>query len=93
MGQNAAHGETGATNPTDNSSSSYFQWRPVGKAINASDAYLWSVTIPSLPAGSKVNKVFPDDMIIGSVGIGNLFMAGTDPFTISLSLTAKSTWA
>ncbi len=78
----AAHALTASSDPNDTTSSSFFQWRPVGKIVNASDAFSWTVTLPTLPPGSTVNKVINDDIMIGSAGIGNLFSAGTDPFTI-----------
>jgi hypothetical protein len=48
--------------------SSNYQWRPVGKTVNMSKAYSWNVTLPTLPAGSSILKVIPDDLILGSTG-------------------------
>jgi outer membrane protein assembly factor BamB len=79
----AAHELTGAANdPNDTSSSSFFQWRPVGKEANASEAYSWTVPLPTLPPGSSIGAVFHDDILIGTAGIGSLFAAGTDPFYV-----------
>ncbi|MCW4018841.1 MAG: PQQ-binding-like beta-propeller repeat protein [Candidatus Bathyarchaeota archaeon] len=65
----AAQPLTGATSQTDYSSSSYYQWRPVGKTVDASDAYTWNVTLPtSVGAGATILKAFYGDMIIGRTG-------------------------
>jgi outer membrane protein assembly factor BamB len=63
----AAHGLTGAFLPWDTTSSWYYQWRPVGKTVDASEAYSWNVTIPSLPGLSSptIVKVIPDDLVFG----------------------------
>ena len=77
----ASHDLTNSANPNDTSSTNFYQWRPVGKTINASNAFSWTVSIPTLPPGSAVNKVIPDDMIIGSAGTASLFAAGGDTYT------------
>jgi outer membrane protein assembly factor BamB len=64
----AAQGLTGATSPTDTTSSSFYQWRPVGKAVNMSQAYSWNVTVPSLPTGATVAKVIYNDVLLGYNG-------------------------
>jgi hypothetical protein len=58
----AAPGELLGTSGTN-----FWQWRPVGKNINASTAYSWNVTIPDLPglASPAIIRVIPDDLIIG----------------------------
>jgi outer membrane protein assembly factor BamB len=43
-----------------------YQWRPVGKVVDASNAYSWNVTIPELPPGSNIWYVIPDDLVLGS---------------------------
>ncbi len=48
-------------------SSAVYQWRPVGKIVNASTAYTWNVTIPTLPAGSIIAKAIMDDLILGYI--------------------------
>jgi outer membrane protein assembly factor BamB len=78
----ASHDLTNSANPSDTSSTNFYQWRPVGKTINASNAFSWTVSIPTLPPGSAVNKVIPDDMIIGSAGTSSLFFAGGDTYTV-----------
>jgi outer membrane protein assembly factor BamB len=45
-----------------------YQWRPIGKSVNMSDAYSWNVTIPTLPTGSTIRQVIPDDLVLGSAG-------------------------
>jgi outer membrane protein assembly factor BamB len=49
------------------SGSEFWQWRPIGKNIDASGAYSWNVTIPDLPGSAEpsIIKVIPGDMIIG----------------------------
>ncbi len=62
----AARGETG--DPTGTTSDA-FQWRPVGKIIDAGKAYSWNVTLSTpLPAGASVNYVAPEDFLLGSAG-------------------------
>jgi hypothetical protein len=67
-----------------------WQWRPVGKNINASTAYTWNVTIPSLPGSGAptIIKVIPDKLIFGrstvmqSAGSTSSAVFGTpDPYT------------
>ena len=43
----AAHDLTASTNPHDFTSINYNQWRPVGKSVNASNAYSWNVSVPA----------------------------------------------
>lgn len=47
--------------------SSAYQWRPIGKEVNMSQAYSWNVTIPDLPgdASPRIVKVIPGDVILG----------------------------
>jgi outer membrane protein assembly factor BamB len=47
-------------------SSDAYQWRPVGKNVNASAAYSWNITIPELPAGSSIWGVIYGDVVLGS---------------------------
>jgi hypothetical protein len=73
-----------------------YQLRPVGKSVNMSRAYSWNVTIPTLPnvGGSPtVQRIFPDDLLLGSFGTpGGL---GTNPgctmFAISLKPESRGT--
>jgi outer membrane protein assembly factor BamB len=64
----ADHELTASTDPTDLTSTNVNQWRPVGKTVNASDAYSWSVSIPWLPAGATIVKAVPDDVLLGRNG-------------------------
>ncbi|MCW3995755.1 MAG: PQQ-binding-like beta-propeller repeat protein [Candidatus Bathyarchaeota archaeon] len=64
----AGHALTGSTVDTDFTSTSYNQWRPIGKSVNMSDAYSWNVTIPALPAGSTIRQAIFDDILLGSAG-------------------------
>jgi hypothetical protein len=64
-----------------------WQWRPVGKSIDASTAYSWNVTIPALPGSSSpaIIKVIPNDIIIGRSSTFSGFSPafGTpDPYTL-----------
>jgi hypothetical protein len=60
--QQGLHGELGT-------SSGAYQWRPIGKTVDMSQAYSWNVTIPMLPPGATVVKVIHDDLILGRSGI------------------------
>jgi hypothetical protein len=62
----AAPGETLSPGTTTNA----YQWRPIGKNINASTAYSWNVSIPDLPGMGtpSILKVIPDDLILGTEG-------------------------
>ena len=70
-----------------------YQWRPVGKSVNASTAYDWNVTIPTLPTGARIIRVIYNDMILGS---STTFAATTsygtpDPWTMwAISLKPAS---
>ena len=74
---NTAHG-AGMEAATDNSSSGY-QWRPIGKNVDMSTpaAILWNVTIPTLPPGSTIVKVIPDDLILGRSALAGFGSFGT----------------
>ena len=73
------HGDIGT-------SSSAYQWRPIGKVVDMSDAYAWNVTIPTLPASSTIRKVIPDDLVLISSGtlpgIGRSSYS-SEPYTVS----------
>ncbi|HTY75161.1 MAG TPA: PQQ-binding-like beta-propeller repeat protein [Candidatus Nanoarchaeia archaeon] len=53
-------------------STSGFQWRPIGKVVDMSNAYTWNVTIPSLSGAGNpsILKVIPGDMVLGSSSAG-----------------------
>jgi outer membrane protein assembly factor BamB len=59
---------TGTNNASDFTSTSFNQWRPVGKTVNASNAYTWNATITADLTGDgapTIVRIIPDDMIIG----------------------------
>jgi outer membrane protein assembly factor BamB len=80
----AAQALTGATTSTDFTSTSFNQWRTVGKTVNASQSYSWNLTIPSLMSGATILNVFPQDILFGR--------NGTLP-TVSSSWTPYTLWA
>ncbi|MCW4006084.1 MAG: PQQ-binding-like beta-propeller repeat protein [Candidatus Bathyarchaeota archaeon] len=51
--------------PDSTSGAGMYYWRPVGKVVDASEAYSWNVTIPDLPAGSTIASVIVGDMLLG----------------------------
>jgi len=48
--------------------SSAWQWRPVGKTVDMSQAYSWNVSIPWLPTGATIVSVIHDDLLLGRNG-------------------------
>ena len=76
---------------TDTSSAA-FQWRPIGKNVNASTAYNWNITIPQLPTGSSILKVIPDDTIIGSANFPAIYSAIGSSFGVPAN-TTRVVWA
>ena len=64
----ASHALTGSTVSTDYTTTSYNQWRPIGKSVNMSDAYSWNITISTLPSGSTIRQVIYGDILLGSSG-------------------------
>lgn len=87
----AAHNETNSAIPTDFTSTNYNQWRPIGKSVDASDAYSWNVSIPWLPTGATVLGVIYNDVLLGRNG--SLPAVGTSwaPYTIwAMSLKPTS---
>ena len=78
----AAHDLTASTNPTDYTSSNYNQWRPVGKTVNASTAYSWNVSVPSLMTGATIQAVINDDLLLGSNGTLPTPGSSWSPYTI-----------
>ncbi|MCW4019413.1 MAG: PQQ-binding-like beta-propeller repeat protein [Candidatus Bathyarchaeota archaeon] len=85
----AAHELTGSTDPTDYTSTNYYQWRPVGKTVDASNAYSWNVTIPWLPAGATILSATGDTLL----GMNGSFptIGGWEPYTMwAMSLEPTS---
>jgi outer membrane protein assembly factor BamB len=73
------------------SGTNFWQWRPVGKNINASTAYSWNITIPTLPTGSSILKIIPGDMLLGSSGsFGGVSAANAGGTVWAISLRPNS---
>jgi outer membrane protein assembly factor BamB len=74
-------------------SSSAYQYRPIGKVANMSENYLWNVTIPDLPEDSTILAAIPDDILLGGTPtIPEGSRLGTrDPVTVwAISLKQES---
>ena len=78
----ADRGLTASTNPTDFTSTSYNQWRPVGKTVNMSQSYSWNLTIPSLMSGATILSVFPEDILLGRNGSLPTVSSSWAPYTL-----------
>ncbi len=90
----AGHSLTGSTIVTDYTSTSYNQWRPIGKIVNMSDAYSWNVTIPALPEGSVARLAIYDDVLLissGTYGGINEINPGYTMSAISLKPNSRGT--
>jgi len=91
----AAHDLTGASGPSDFTSSGYYQWRPVGKTVNVSQAYSWNVTLPWVSTGSSVVRAVNDDVLLGMngtlPGLGTRGVGSSAPYTMwAVSLKPES---
>jgi hypothetical protein len=90
----AAQALTGATTATDYTSTSYNQWRPIGKTVNMNSSYSWNVTIPTLPGTTQtIVRVLPDDIMLGtSTSFAGITAFGTpDPWIMwAISLKPES---
>jgi hypothetical protein len=87
----AAHGLTASTNPNDFTSTNFNQWRPVGKIVDASAAYSWNVTVPSLMSGATIQAVIYDDILLGSNGSLPSPGSSWSPYTVwAISLKPDS---
>ncbi|MFB3890089.1 MAG: PQQ-binding-like beta-propeller repeat protein [Candidatus Bathyarchaeia archaeon] len=66
-------------------STNAYQWRPVGKTVNMSNAYTWNVTIPkaiNIP-GSAIVQIIPNDIMLGRGLQSAVGGWGTpDPYTL-----------
>ena len=61
-----------------------YQYRPLNKNANMSKAYMWNVSMGSLPAGSSIMMAIPDDMILFSTSVSTGFFGwGTLPYTVT----------
>ena len=86
-------GLEGSTTTTGTTTGDY-QWRPIGKAVNMSQAYSWNVTLPTLPSGSTIRQVIPNDLVLGSAGSFGGVSATNTGYTmwaISLKPASKGT--
>ena len=73
---------------TPGTTTNAFQYRPIGKNANMSKAYTWNVTIPTtVPAGSAIRKVIPDDMLLVST---NTMATGARYGSIDYTVSAVS---
>jgi hypothetical protein len=67
------------------SGTNQWQWRPIGKVIDASNAYSWNISTPSeinFP-GSAIVKIVPNDLLLGRGPLAGVGGFGTpDPYTI-----------
>ena len=70
-------------------SSNAYQWRPIGKTVDAASGYQWNVTIPDLPAGSSIRKVIPGDMILGSTAVAGFLSFGTPDIINTWAISLK----
>jgi outer membrane protein assembly factor BamB len=74
-------------------SSSAYQYRPVGKVANMSENYLWNVTIPDLPEDSAILAAISNDILLGGTPtVPSGSRLGTrDPVTVwAISLKQES---
>jgi hypothetical protein len=84
----AAHDLTRSTDPTDFTSTNYFQWYPVGKTVDASgtDSYSWNVSLPAaIPSDASIYKAFPGDLVLFNTPVqffGGNAAFGTNPYTM-----------
>ncbi len=74
-------------------SSDAYQWRPVGKNVNASTAYSWNISLPDLPAGSSVWAAFNDDILLGSdAGFGGTNVANVWAISLKPDSRGQLLW-
>jgi outer membrane protein assembly factor BamB len=85
----APHDLTGSANPTDYTSTDYNQWRPVGKTVDASNAYSWNVTIPQLAPGSSIIGASYNDVVIVSTPLTGFLGFGTPETTTVSGISVK----
>ncbi len=80
---------TASTNPADYTSTDYYQWRPVGKTVDASNAYSWNVTIPQLAPGSSIIGASYNDVVIVSTPLTGFLGFGTPETTTVSGISVK----
>jgi outer membrane protein assembly factor BamB len=85
---NTAHG-VGLEAATDNSTSGW-QWRPIGKEVDMSNAYLWTASVPWLPSGASIVDVVYEDILLGTNG-SMPSLTNQEPYTVwAMSLKPES---
>ncbi len=52
---------------------SAYQYRPIGRNINASTAYSWNITLPAGMTNATIMKIIPNDMILFSVNFPAIY--------------------
>jgi hypothetical protein len=67
-----------------------YQFRPIGKNANMSTAYTWNATGLTIPAGSTILKVIPDDMVLASTPSLNPTFFGLGGGTLDYNVSAIS---
>jgi hypothetical protein len=81
---------------TPGTTTSAYQYRPVGRNVNASNAYSWNITLPPFMTGMGITKVIPDDMVLLSAnfpsiygGIGSGFGVPTNTTEVLWAISLK----
>jgi len=61
-----------------------YQYRPMGKTVDMSNNYLWSVSIPEINPGASVQFASPNDILLVSTTMssGGMFGWGTQSYTM-----------
>jgi outer membrane protein assembly factor BamB len=72
----------GLQGATDLTSSSAYQWRPIGKSVNMSNAYSWNITLPWLSTDASIQAVIHDDVLLGRNGSLPSFGSSWGPYTM-----------
>ncbi len=80
---------TASNDPTDYTSSNYYQWRPIGKTVDASNALSWNITIPSIAPTSTIVAASYNDMIIVSTPLASFLTFGTPTTTTVSAISIK----
>jgi len=81
---------------TPGTTTSAYQYRPIGRNVNASTAYSWNITVPASMVGMSILKVIPNDMVLFSAnfpsiygGIGSGFGVPTNTTEILWAISLK----
>jgi hypothetical protein len=85
----AAIGELAGT-----TGSNAWQWRPIGKTIDASNAYSWNISLPSatISSGATIVQIIESDILLGRGSLsGNSGYGTPDPYSVwAISLKPSS---